>query len=150
MFFFEKKNQKTFAFWARVADRSATANKSFLLLFFKKEVLHTVDAGHRGAAALSVITSGTFNRMSFKSCLLLGAACACLPLLALPLPARAAPPVVGSGNEAVIDPPVPHPDETPCTVTLTSKAKFGANSVTPRLPPAQAPGPKWFSNSRSR
>jgi len=39
MFFFEKKNQKTFAFWRAFGGRSATANESFLLLFFKKEVL---------------------------------------------------------------------------------------------------------------
>jgi hypothetical protein len=39
MFFFEKKNQKTFAFLARADRTPATANKSFLLLFFKKEVL---------------------------------------------------------------------------------------------------------------
>jgi hypothetical protein len=39
MFFFEKKNQKTFAFLVRADRKSATANKSFLLLFFKKEVL---------------------------------------------------------------------------------------------------------------
>jgi hypothetical protein len=39
MFFFEKKNQKTFVSWARVGRWSATANKSFLLLFFKKEGL---------------------------------------------------------------------------------------------------------------
>jgi len=35
MFFFEKKNQKTFVF----SRGLATARKSFLLLFFKKEVL---------------------------------------------------------------------------------------------------------------
>jgi hypothetical protein len=38
MFFFEKKNQKTFA--SAVADLSGeppTGNKSFLVLFFKKE-----------------------------------------------------------------------------------------------------------------
>jgi hypothetical protein len=35
----QKKNQKTFMFVARAVDMSATARKSFLLLFFKKEVL---------------------------------------------------------------------------------------------------------------
>jgi len=39
MFFFEKKNQKTFDFWIVLLKRRATAEKSFLLLFFKKEVL---------------------------------------------------------------------------------------------------------------
>jgi hypothetical protein len=39
MFFFEKKNQKTFTPVARAGGEHATAPKSFLLLFFKKEVL---------------------------------------------------------------------------------------------------------------
>jgi len=49
VFFFEKKKQKTFVFVGRIfypptadgrkgADSSATANKSFLVLFFKKEL----------------------------------------------------------------------------------------------------------------
>jgi hypothetical protein len=39
MFFFEKKNQKTFALLRVLVEKSATARKSFLLLFFKKEGL---------------------------------------------------------------------------------------------------------------
>jgi lysophospholipase L1-like esterase len=39
MFFFEKKNQKTFATWRRAGERHAQNIKSFLLLFFKKEAL---------------------------------------------------------------------------------------------------------------
>jgi len=39
MFFFEKKNQKTFALWRTPVDRLSLISKSFLLLFFKKEVL---------------------------------------------------------------------------------------------------------------
>jgi hypothetical protein len=39
MFFFEKKNQKTFVFCRALLRGLATALKSFLLLFFKKEVL---------------------------------------------------------------------------------------------------------------
>jgi hypothetical protein len=40
MFFFEKKNQKTFDSWAEPARRDRShISKSFLLLFFKKEVL---------------------------------------------------------------------------------------------------------------
>jgi hypothetical protein len=44
MFFFEKKNQKTFACWGarggmRVGSRARASRKSFLLLFFKKEDL---------------------------------------------------------------------------------------------------------------
>jgi hypothetical protein len=38
-FFFEKKNQKTFGFYGARLDQRATALKSFLLLFFKKEAL---------------------------------------------------------------------------------------------------------------
>jgi hypothetical protein len=37
-FFFEKKNQKTFAYWARACGQSE-GSKSFLPLFFKKEDL---------------------------------------------------------------------------------------------------------------
>jgi hypothetical protein len=39
MFFFEKKNQKTFTLGARGATGADRRCKSFLLLFFKKEVL---------------------------------------------------------------------------------------------------------------
>src|SRR5271168_2759648 len=39
MFFFEKKNQKTFAHWRSVPTAMHIPEKSFLLLFFKKEVL---------------------------------------------------------------------------------------------------------------
>jgi hypothetical protein len=39
VFFFEKKNQKTFAPWRTLPARRAPTAKSFLLLFFKKEVL---------------------------------------------------------------------------------------------------------------
>jgi len=39
MFFFEKKNQKTFVICAAFPRGLATALRSFLLLFFKKEVL---------------------------------------------------------------------------------------------------------------
>jgi hypothetical protein len=39
MFFFEKKNQKTFASWRIFVARDAPNTKSFLLLFFKKEGL---------------------------------------------------------------------------------------------------------------
>jgi len=39
MFFFEKKNQKTFVLWRTLPERRVPTSKSFLLLFFKKEVL---------------------------------------------------------------------------------------------------------------
>jgi hypothetical protein len=39
MFFFEKKNQKTFVPWRTPVDRLSPICKSFLLLIFKKEVL---------------------------------------------------------------------------------------------------------------
>jgi hypothetical protein len=37
MFFFEKKNQKTFTSWRAPRRQRTPMNKSFLLLFFKKE-----------------------------------------------------------------------------------------------------------------
>jgi len=39
MFFFEKKNQKTFTHLRVLPGRRAPISKSFLLLFFKKEEL---------------------------------------------------------------------------------------------------------------
>jgi hypothetical protein len=38
-FFFEKKNQKTFATWRALPERRAPKGKSLLLLFFRKEDL---------------------------------------------------------------------------------------------------------------
>ena len=74
----------------------------------------------------------------FRSHLLLGAALGCLASL----PAWAAPLKVGSGNEAVIEPPVAHPDETPCTVPLVTKGTFGADAIGyAYTPPAACPGP---------
>lgn len=79
--------------------------------------------------------------MSLRSHLFSTAACAGL-CLAIGLPASAAPLVVGSGNEAVIEPAVDHPIETPCSVPLVSKAAFGSATVTYNFtPPAACPGP---------
>jgi hypothetical protein len=80
--------------------------------------------------------------VNFRSCLLAAAATGLLPAIVLPR-ADAAPLKVGSGNEAVIEPAVIHPDETPCVVKLLTKAPFAnfnpANySFTP---PAACPGP---------
>ena len=51
-------------------------------------------------------------------------------------------PIVGSSNVAPIEPDVPHPDETPCSVTLFSNATFGATTVPfTYQPPAGCPGP---------
>ena len=48
----------------------------------------------------------------------------------------------GSGNVAVIEPPVAHPDETPCVVKLYKNAQFGASNVYFLYkPPANCPGP---------
>lgn len=48
----------------------------------------------------------------------------------------------GSGNVAVIEPRVSHPDETPCVVDLYQGAQFGANNVYFLYnPPANCPGP---------
>ena len=78
--------------------------------------------------------------MTYRAVLLLSAAAAaCLPATA---PLHAAPLYVGSGNEAVIEPAVPHPDETPCLVPLVTQAKFGADTVAYNFtPPASCPGP---------
>lgn len=49
---------------------------------------------------------------------------------------------LGTQDEAVIEPPVPHPDETPCVVSLVSGATFGANTADfDFAPPAACPGP---------
>jgi hypothetical protein len=49
---------------------------------------------------------------------------------------------LGSGNVAVIEPPVRHPDEKPCVVPLYSNAQFGADNVDFTFtPPAKCPGP---------
>jgi hypothetical protein len=49
---------------------------------------------------------------------------------------------VGSQNTAVIEPGVPHPDETPCVVHLVDHAVFGANAVSFNYaPPTDCPGP---------
>jgi hypothetical protein len=48
----------------------------------------------------------------------------------------------GSGNEAVIEPPVSHPAEKPCVVDLYKGAQFGASNVYFLYnPPANCPGP---------
>ncbi len=60
-------------------------------------------------------------------------------LTPLPLHAALKP---GSGNVAVIEPPVLVPKETPCAVPLTRHAMFGGNNVTFNYaPPAGCPGP---------
>ena len=61
--------------------------------------------------------------------------------LAAPLPVDAKP-TPGSGNVAVIEPPVVVPNETPCTVPLVKDAVFGADNVNyTYTPPAACPGP---------
>jgi hypothetical protein len=56
--------------------------------------------------------------------------------------AQQAPYKIGSGNEAVIEPPVAHPDEAPCVVKLYHNAQFGASNVNFLYnPPANCPGP---------
>jgi hypothetical protein len=67
-----------------------------------------------------------------------------LAVTALFLPAGAwgATPVIGSGNTAVIEPPLTHPAETPCVVTLFANADGGGNSVAFNYaPPPACPGP---------
>jgi hypothetical protein len=70
--------------------------------------------------------------------------CDFLAVLAFCLPAGAlaATPVIGSGNTAVIEPPLAHPAETPCVVTLFPSTVFGGNSVALNYaPPPACPGP---------
>jgi hypothetical protein len=43
MFFFEKKNQKTFACWYAPRRQRAPTDKSFLVRFFKKEHFSSSD-----------------------------------------------------------------------------------------------------------
>jgi hypothetical protein len=78
--------------------------------------------------------------MSPRIVLLAGAAAAAL---ATAQPIHAAPLQVGSGNEAVIEPNVPHPNETPCTVPLVTDAQFTNfnNANYSFTPPAACPGP---------
>jgi hypothetical protein len=49
MFFFEKKNQKTFDTWRALPERRAPKDKSLLLLFFRKEDL-SFHVGSRATA----------------------------------------------------------------------------------------------------
>ncbi len=74
--------------------------------------------------------------MGFKS--ILFCAAALWPMAGL----AAAPVTLGSGNVAVIDPPVAHPNEAPCVVKLYQGAKFGADNANfVYTPPAGCPGP---------
>ncbi|HZS26049.1 MAG TPA: peptide-N4-asparagine amidase [Candidatus Angelobacter sp.] len=71
---------------------------------------------------------------------------ACLLLAASLLAAQAIPPpglVIGSGNTATADPPVPRPNTTPCVVTLFNNFAFADFSPKPFsfAPPADCPGP---------
>ena len=75
--------------------------------------------------------------MTRRAALLL--ACLAIPFAS---PVLASAGTVGSGNVADIEPPVPHPDEAPCAVTLFSGASFGAATVPfTYAPPAGCPGP---------
>jgi hypothetical protein len=66
---------------------------------------------------------------------------ASLLALAASMPAHAAF-KIGSGNTAVIEPPVIVPKETPCIVPLTDHVQFGANNADfSYTPPAACPGP---------
>jgi len=51
--------------------------------------------------------------------------------------------VIGSGNTATADPPVPHPNEKPCVVQLFSNLEFADFSIKPfrYAPPENCPGP---------
>ena len=75
--------------------------------------------------------------ITFRS-LLLGAVAG----LSLTFTGTAMAQTVGSGNEAVIEPPVPHPAVTGCVVPLVKNAKFDSTTVTySYTPPTACPGP---------
>jgi hypothetical protein len=57
IFFFEKKKQKTFDFWCVSRRQRAQRDKSFLVLFFKKE--HFYFPGHSPASTRAAIASST-------------------------------------------------------------------------------------------
>jgi len=77
--------------------------------------------------------------MLYRTALMVSAAYVCL---ASPSAFAAPRFTLGSGNEAVIEPLVAHPAETPCAVKLYHGAKFGANNVYFLYnPPANCPGP---------
>lgn len=52
-------------------------------------------------------------------------------------------PQIGSSNPITADPPVPHPDTTPCTVQLFTNQPFAdfSNKTFAYTPPADCPGP---------
>lgn len=80
--------------------------------------------------------------MIFRTALLASAVSLFYAHLAAAAPLMKIPFKDGSGNEAVIEPPVSHPDETPCIVPLYHNAQFGANNVNFLYkPPANCPGP---------
>jgi hypothetical protein len=80
--------------------------------------------------------------MNIRATLLASALCALAANAAFAMPPHKMPYQKGSGNEAVIEPPISHPDETPCVVPLYSKAQFGASNVYFLYqPPANCPGP---------
>jgi len=67
------------------------------------------------------------------------AGCSLAALAALPAQAAFK---VGSGNTAVIEPPISVPNELPCEVALTTGVVFGANNANFNFtPPANCPGP---------
>ena len=80
--------------------------------------------------------------MNIRATLLLGACCVFAANAAFALTPAKIPYTKGSGNEAVIEPPVFHPNEAPCVVSLYKGAQFGANNVYFLYnPPANCPGP---------
>jgi hypothetical protein len=73
-------------------------------------------------------------RLSLRICTALTALCAAHPAFAGFQ--------IGSGNEAVIEPNISHPPETPCQVPLFVGAVFGANNANfTYTPPSGCPGP---------
>jgi hypothetical protein len=80
--------------------------------------------------------------MNIRATVLIGALCALAASAAFAMSPTHVPFKKGSGNVAVIEPPVSHPDEKPCVVSLYKDAQFGASNVYFLYnPPASCPGP---------
>ncbi len=64
MFFFEKKNQKTFATWRMPTAAHRQSFKSFLLLFFKKEALQSLVSAINRTATSSPINAAVSRHLA--------------------------------------------------------------------------------------
>jgi hypothetical protein len=80
--------------------------------------------------------------MNLRVTLLVSAVLVFVANFAAAAPMVRIPYTLGSSNVAVIEPPVAHPDETPCVANLYRNAQFGGSNVNfIYKPPANCPGP---------